>query len=399
MTASSFVTARLYREKIPMVILAAGDGERLGSKTTLIPKPAIGVGDVSIIESAVLEGLNAGLDEFYIVCTSNQLAQLKTLLTPTTKQRSTWMHKRNKYFSPETIRIWDEANITFVLQNRKLGKGDGFALSAVAPFVFRRKFVLFFADVIADTDEAGINIVEQALNAHSLQNEPVVMLATVSRDIISSFGAADYDAIDEVNVQLKGFVEKPPIPKDAPSTEVAIGVYVVTPDVMQHGAFAKIGKDEELRYADYMIGFLEGGGKITGRILKGIWLDTGSLDSLAIAQVDALRKSIVTGPSVEQYLEKAGYRKMTNQLLQAPLQELEKLNTIFFARDTDLADEAVESFTSSMINASSLNKGEKLQLVNKLIITILASSIAQEARVAIDDSLRANLTTINNPVN
>ena len=74
--------------------------------------------------------------------------------------------------------------------------------------------------------------------------------------------------------KINKFVEKPAI-KEAPSNLVAVGLYIITPQILKILAEMKSGKSGEIRLADAFDLALEKKQPIYGRKIEGEWLDTG----------------------------------------------------------------------------------------------------------------------------
>ena len=102
----------------------------------------------------------------------------------------------------------------------------------------------------------------------------MVGLSEVDHKDVNKFGVIDGEDLGSGNYEIKKFVEKPAI-EEAPSNLVAVGLYIITPEVMKILKGMNSGKSGESRLADAFDLMLEQGQKIYGKKIAGEWLDTG----------------------------------------------------------------------------------------------------------------------------
>lgn len=261
------------------VILVAGMGTRVGMPGEHLPKPLIDGGrGMSVLAEIVLDGLNAGINKFVIVARPEHIKQIELDVAPTENDKARIFNSKRAQYLGDYSRIWSEANIIIVPQTE--GKvGDLPALMSASPYIYDQNAVVVFGDGLFEK-----NAILQALEGFS--TSPLVVLSTVEKEKVSSFGIAKYKKNENSNnvLSIEGFIEKPQI-KDAPSSEAAVGVYVVTPDLMANAYKVEAGKDGEYRLADLIAFHLKNGGKIDGKILDGWWGDTGNLVNLATTRL------------------------------------------------------------------------------------------------------------------
>ena len=107
--------------------------------------------------------------------------------------------------------------------------------------------------------------------------------------------------LDDNTYEIKGMVEKPK-PEDAPSNLVAVGKYVITPEVFEVLATMENGKSGEIRLADAFDIMLGKNRPMYGRILEGEWLDTGDKFNFVKATIHMGLKHPEIGKKLQQYL-------------------------------------------------------------------------------------------------
>jgi UTP--glucose-1-phosphate uridylyltransferase len=97
----------------------------------------------------------------------------------------------------------------------------------------------------------------------------------VDKNEVNKFGVIDGLDLGQGDFEIKKFVEKPEIGQ-APSNLAAVGLYVITPEVLQVLSGMKDGKSGEIRLADAFDLMLENNRPIYGKKIEGEWLDTGN---------------------------------------------------------------------------------------------------------------------------
>lgn len=273
------------------VILVAGLGTRIGMPGELLPKPLIDGGrGMSVLAEIVLDGLNAGIKKFVIVARPEHIEKIQLDLSPAEHDKARIFNSKRAQYLGDYPKIWSEAEVMIVPQvNRKVG--DLPAIMSASPYVYDQNAVVAFGDGLFEK-----NAIRQAVD--TFNGQPLVILSTVEKEKIPSFGIAEYEK-GKKNLTIKGFVEKPKI-EDAPSSEAAVGVYVVTPELIANSYKVEAGKDGEYRLADLLAYHLKNGGKVDGKILDGWWGDTGNLVNLALTRLLVAMRD----PSVERELNK-----------------------------------------------------------------------------------------------
>ncbi len=303
--------------EITMVILTAGKGERLGMLTLALAKPAADIVGMSIAARIILQGLDAGIRKFVIVISPEQ-EHLKQELSPTfAQQKAILASKRGKYIH-DYPRIWNEpTSIEFVVQEESRGKGDAIALACAFPIVFREEFfVLAFGDSLFQ----GVNPVIEAIDAYYACREPIVMLSTVPKEMVSSFGVAKYELIDNSSyLNITQFKEKPTA-NEAPSQEVANGLYIITRQILTYLSTAIAdGRDGELRVANLFESHKEKNRALVGCITKAKWYDTGDQKGLDRTRLSYGLDNPKTAPDLEQELISLGWTKNPSQPTSQPI--------------------------------------------------------------------------------
>ncbi|MDR2720136.1 MAG: NTP transferase domain-containing protein [Nitrososphaerota archaeon] len=243
-----------------VVLLAAGEGQRLEPLTSTRPKPLIKVAGKPILQFCLDAVKTACLKEVIIV--------------------THYMGDNiREYFGDGSSQ---GLKISYVEQKELLGTGN--AVMAIEPFV-DDAFVLIYGDLLFEQDA-----VDQVLSLFE-DEKPDAVIAVVGVDKPENYGIIELADIELANgEQLRRIVEKPEVGK-APSDMANAGLYVFTKEI-----FEKLGQIKESARGEWeltdALNLLASEGKtvlITG-LSKYEWFDMGRPWDLLDANMWALKQ-------------------------------------------------------------------------------------------------------------
>jgi UTP--glucose-1-phosphate uridylyltransferase len=207
--------------------------------------------------------------------------------------------EKNKHDLLEAVqKISGLAKFSYVRQPVPLG--DGHALLQAAHLVDDDESVLvIFGDCLYDSE---IPASRQLIETYEKYHDPIIGLSEVAHEDVSKFGVIDGVALDDLTYEVRGIVEKPK-PEAAPSNLVAVGKYIITPEVFTVLASIKAGKSGEIRLADAFDAMLGNNRPIYGRKLSGEWLDTGDKFNFIKATIHLGLQHHEVGDKLRVYLK------------------------------------------------------------------------------------------------
>lgn len=278
------------------IIPVAGFGTRFLPATKAQPKEMLPVVDKPVVQYLVEEAVASGIEEIIFVTGRGKRA-IEDHFDVSYELEDTLVEK-NKHDLLEVVqKISTLAKFSYVRQPIPLG--DGHAILQAAHLVDDDESVLIiFGDCIYDSN---VPAAKQLIEAYEKFRAPVIGLSEVERSEVSKFGVIDGEKIDDVNLRVKGMVEKPK-PEEAPSTAVAVGKYIITKEVFETLAGMSSGKSGEIRLADAFDIMLEKGMPLYGRMLEGEWLDTGDKFNFLKTTIHFGLKHPEVGEKLRQYL-------------------------------------------------------------------------------------------------
>lgn len=252
------------------ILPVAGFGTRFLPATKAQPKEMLPIVDKPVIQYLVEEASEAGIEEIIFVTGRGKRA-IEDHFDYSFELSKTLVEKNKLDLVAKVQAIENLAKFSYVRQPIPLG--DGHAINCAAHLVRDDEPVLImFGDTLYD---APVSPVKQMLAAYEKHGVPIVGLSEVLPSEVNQFGVIDGEEIEPGLFKINKFVEKPKL-AEAPSNLVAVGLYIITPEVFKilHGM--KTGKSGEIRLADAFDLMLIAGKPLYGLKLQGEWLDTGN---------------------------------------------------------------------------------------------------------------------------
>jgi len=228
------------------VLPVAGLGTRFLPATKAMPKEMLTVVDRPLIQYAVEECRQAGIDEFVFVSGRNKVAledhfDLAYELEMTLEQR-----KKAPELAETQGATIEPGNAIFTRQQKPLGLGH--AVWCARHWIGHEPFAVLLPDELTlDTPSC----IGQLAQAHEKTGGSVVAVMDVPREQTKSYGIVAVKSEKDRLAEITGMVEKPK-PEEAPSTLALIGRYVLLPEVFEHLDRHEAGAGGEIQLTDAM---------------------------------------------------------------------------------------------------------------------------------------------------
>lgn len=279
------------------VLPVAGLGTRFLPATKCVPKEMLTVVDRPLIQYAIDEAREAGIEEFCLVSSRGKDSLIDYFdisyeLEDTLKARK----KASALKALEATRVTPGSMLS-VRQQEPLGLGH--AIWCAREFIGNDPFAILLPDDVVQSKKSCIG---QLVEVYNKTGGNVLAVTEVPREQTGSYGILDIGKDDGKTVEVKGLVEKPD-PKDAPSTLSVIGRYVLTADVLKHLAKLEKGAGGEVQLTDAMAKTI-GHVPFHGYRYEGKRFDCGSKVRFLEAQIAfALEREELAG-DVREFLKK-----------------------------------------------------------------------------------------------
>lgn len=260
------------------VFPVAGLGTRFLPATKSIPKEMLPVVDKPLIQYAVEEALDSGIQQIIFV-TGKRKAALEDHFDYDLELEETLKSKKKKEIL-EAIKtvVPETGTIVYTRQNVPLGLGH--AIWCARDVVGNEPFAVILADDLIKSD---IPALSQMIDVYEKYESSVIAVMEVAKKDTDKYGVIDSEKIGARVNRIKGLVEKPK-PADAPSNMAIIGRYILTPEIFNFLGKKKFGAGGEIQLTDAM-GMLLKEQKIIGYHFKGKRFDCGDKAGFQMANI------------------------------------------------------------------------------------------------------------------
>lgn len=225
------------------VFPVAGFGTRMLPATKAIPKEMITLIDKPLIQYAVEEAIDAGIERIIFI-TGRTKKALEDHFDINVELNQQLLNAGKTELLQDMKRISEMVDIIYVRQKYMLGLGN--AITCVADIVKNEPFAVILPDDIILSKEP---VTKQLIECYKKVERPVISLMPVAKNETSKYGIVEIkEKVDIRLSRLKDMVEKPA--SNPPSNMAIIGRYILTPDVMSALTKIEKGQGGELQLTD-----------------------------------------------------------------------------------------------------------------------------------------------------
>lgn len=253
------------------VFPVAGLGTRFLPATKSVPKEIMTLVDRPLIQYAIEEAREAGIEEFIFV-TSRGKSALEDYFDESPALETSLKAKGKQ----DLLDILQKTNmpsgqIAYIRQHQARGLGHAVwcARRLIAP---DESFAVMLPD---DVIAAETSCLKQMVDAHQETGGSMVAALEVPSDKTSSYGILDVNEDMGSLVSVKGMVEKPKA-EESPSNLAVIGRYILTPEVLQNLEKTEEGSGGEIQLTDAIAQEIVEGRGVYGYRFQGERFDCGS---------------------------------------------------------------------------------------------------------------------------
>ncbi|WP_339530443.1 UTP--glucose-1-phosphate uridylyltransferase GalU [Pseudomonas mucidolens] len=227
---------------------AAGYGTRFLPATKAMPKEMLPIVNKPLIQYAVEEARDAGLQHMAIVTGRGKRAledhfdisyELEHQIRGTEKEK----------FLAGTRELIETCTFSYTRQIEM--KGLGHAILSGRPLIGDEPFAVVLADDLC-LNLQGDGVLAQMIQLYKQYRCSIVAIQEVPRDQTHKYGVIAGELISEGVYRVNNMVEKPS-PDDAPSNLAIIGRYILTPDIFDLIADTQPGKGGEIQITDALM--------------------------------------------------------------------------------------------------------------------------------------------------
>jgi UTP--glucose-1-phosphate uridylyltransferase len=246
-TMTNISRTGLYRKVRKAVFPVAGLGTRLLPATKVMPKEMLTVVDRPLIQLAVDEAREAGIEHFIFVTGRNKEV-IENHFDAAYELEDT-LQKRGKYDTLERL-IADRIGAgksSFTRQQAPLGLGH--AVACARDIVGDEPFAVILPDMIM---KANPGCLKQMIDVYNRHGGNVIASEVAPEEELHRYGVLDLYAHENNVARVSTMVEKPSKGL-APSNQIISGRYILQPDVFKTLDAVKPGAGGEIQLTDAMI--------------------------------------------------------------------------------------------------------------------------------------------------
>ena len=227
------------------VFPVAGLGTRFLPATKAIPKELLPIVDRPLIQYAVDEAREAGIEQIIFVTGRGKTAIVEHF--DVAYELESTMEERGKDMSVLDPTRATPGDIITVRQQVPLGLGH--AIWCARAIVGNDPFAILLPDELM-VGEPGC--MKQMVEAYNEVGGNLISVLEVPQDEVSSYGVIAPGAqISDTLTEVTGLVEKPPV-AEAPSNKIISGRYILQPEVMRTLETQGKGAGGEIQLTDAM---------------------------------------------------------------------------------------------------------------------------------------------------
>ena len=275
------------------VFPVAGLGTRFLPATKAIPKEMLTVVDRPLIQYAVDEAREAGVEQMIFV-TGRGKGALEDHFDIASELEAV-MRGRGKSLEPLDVTRLPAGAVTSVRQQEPLGLGH--AVWCARHIVGDEPFAVLLPD---DLMVGRPGCLAQMVEAYAKVGGNIICAQEVAPEKTASYGIITPGARDGRLTEIRGLVEKPK-PEEAPSTLGVVGRYILQPEIMRVLDNQEKGAGGEIQLTDAMAQLI-GTQSFHGLTFEGERHDCGDKTGFVIANLALALKRDDVAPAVRAFI-------------------------------------------------------------------------------------------------
>ena len=233
------------------VFPVAGLGTRFLPATKVVPKELLPVVDRPLIQYAVDEAREAGIEQLILVTGRGKTGIVEHFDIAFELEQT--MTERGKDLAVLEPTRATPGDVIAVRQQVPLGLGH--AIWCARAIVGDEPFAIFLPDELMVAREGGTGCMKQMVEAYNEVGGNLISVLEVPMEQVSSYGVIDPGEVLEgfggALTQVRGLVEKP-AQAEAPSNKIVSGRYILQPEVMRVLETQGKGAGGEIQLTDAM---------------------------------------------------------------------------------------------------------------------------------------------------
>jgi UTP--glucose-1-phosphate uridylyltransferase len=279
------------------VLPVAGLGTRFLPATKALAKEMLPIVDKPLIQYAVEEARDAGIEQFCFITGRGKTAIVEHFDVAYELERTLRERGKDTILAEMHASAVEPGSITTVRQQVPMGLGH--AIWCARTFIGDDPFAILLPD---DLMQCEVSCTRQLADAYMETGGNVVAIEEVPMERVNKYGVLDVLEDKGKLVSVKGLVEKPPV-EQAPSNLTIIGRYVLMPEVVHYLSAMEKGAGGEVQLTDGMAKLI-GKQPFHGLRYEGRRFDCGDKAGFLEAQIAFALKRPDLAAAVRSFLPK-----------------------------------------------------------------------------------------------
>ncbi len=278
------------------VFPVAGLGTRFLPATKASPKEMLPVVDKPLIQYAVEEAVEAGIEDLIFVTGRNK----RSIPDHFDKayELEAELEAKGKDKLLRLIKNIVPPHVTCIYLRQSEALGLGHAVLCAKPVVGDEPFSVILADDLIDNESNGC--VKQMVESYEQHNASILAVQQVEKDETDKYGIVSLENGANNEGFITGIIEKP-APANAPSTLAVVGRYILNPRIFHFLEKTQKGAGNEIQLTDAIADLLTEE-KVFAYPFEGIRYDCGSKLGYLQANVELGMKHPEIGAEFTRYL-------------------------------------------------------------------------------------------------
>lgn len=262
------------------VFPVAGLGTRFLPATKASPKEMLPIVDKPLIQYAVEEAVEAGIDTMIFITGRTKNSIIDHF--DKAYELETELENRNKTELLKVLRDIVPPNVSFVFIRQSEALGLGHAVHCARPVVGDEPFAVILADDLVENGDYGC--MAQMVELYNQKQSSILAVERVNPADTGSYGIVRTGETTGKYAPVELIVEKPK-PENAPSNLAVIGRYILTPAIFDKIENTDRGAGGEIQLTDAIADLMKDE-QVLAYEFEGIRYDCGSKLGFLIATVE-----------------------------------------------------------------------------------------------------------------
>ena len=260
------------------VLPVAGLGSRFLPITKSIPKEMLPIIDKPLIQFAIEEAIEAGIEKIVFVTSYTKKAIEDYFSINSELEKRLLQSNKENLIEKIHPKYFDKVEFSYVIQEEPNGLGH--AILQAKDLVDDEFFGVMLADDLLVNE---IGCLSQLSNIHHENNSSVLGVFAADPEKISNYGVID-GVLDGDSYKLNNIIEKPKV-EEAPSNLAVFGRYILSKEIFNHLENTNPGINGEIQLTDAIKSMIEKDA-VRATEIMGKRFDCGSKEGYISAIID-----------------------------------------------------------------------------------------------------------------